>query len=111
MSAVDKADIEFLFAELFQDFLFAFADIPDKTEIAADYEGIALFEFFDCRRIEAVHIAVHISCYIYHKKSTLPGSVDLDYNLRTEKNQDYKIFTCLICKNRFIFSDCCDIIN
>ena len=66
MSTVNKTDIEYLFAELFEVSLLVLAVIPDEAEISANNKGITLFEFFQCRRIKAAHIAVHITGYIYH---------------------------------------------
>ena len=64
--SVDEADIEFLLAELFEISLLMLAVVPHKTEIAANDQRVALFQLFESRRIESLHIAVHISCYIYH---------------------------------------------
>lgn len=47
--SVNKAYIEFLFAELFKNFLLDLTVIPNKAEISADDESIALFQLFDCR--------------------------------------------------------------
>ena len=66
VSAVYKTDVEFFVAELFEDFLLVFAVIPNKAEIAADNQRVALFELLDCGRIEAGNIAVHIAGYINH---------------------------------------------
>ena len=65
MCAVDKADVEFLFAELFQDFLLLFVAVPDKTEVAADYECVTLLELSGGTGAESVEIAVDIASYKY----------------------------------------------
>ena len=45
--AVDKADIVFELAYLFEQFLLVLLAVPDKSEIAADEERVALFQFFE----------------------------------------------------------------
>ena len=45
--AVDKADIVFELAYLFEQLLLVLRAVPDKSEIAADEERVALFQFFE----------------------------------------------------------------
>ena len=64
--AVDKADIVFELAYLFEQLLLVLRAVPDKSEIAADEERVALFQFFERGRCESLVISVGVSRNIKH---------------------------------------------
>lgn len=64
--AVDKAYIVFELAYLFEQLLFILRAVPDESEIAADEERIALFQFFERGRCESLVISVGVSRNIKH---------------------------------------------
>lgn len=64
--AVDKADVVFELAYLFEQLLFVLRAVPDESEIAADEERVALFQFFERGRCESLVISVGVSRNIKH---------------------------------------------
>ena len=66
VGAVNETNIIFFGSKLFKILLLLPAVIPDKAEISADYQHIALLKLFEGWVVESADIAVHISGNIYH---------------------------------------------
>ena len=61
MSSVDKANVIFTLAQLFDGLLFFLAVVPQKAEIAADNQGVACFERFKFRRRKPFDLTVGVA--------------------------------------------------
>ena len=65
MCAVHKRNGIFFLSQFFQELFLLFPAFPQHAEIAADYQGIPLFQPA-CRRTEAANIPMDVPCYVDH---------------------------------------------